>query len=80
MDGTQFDRLSKALTTAATRRKTLTGLGALALGGAGLVGLRQNAAADKRQRCHTRCNEHADRNARNHKSRDRCHHRCENRP
>ena len=39
MDSMRFDTLSKQLATGATRRRAIAGLGALALGGAGVLGL-----------------------------------------
>ena len=52
---TRFDSLSKQLATGATRRRAIAGLGALALGGVGVLGLTQDAEANARRRCIERC-------------------------
>ena len=79
MDTTRFDTLSKQLAAGATRRRAIVGLGALALGGAGILGLTQDASADDRRRCIERCIDRADEGASLRKVRDRCRRRCENR-
>ena len=79
MDTTRFDSLSKQLATGATRRRAIAGLGALALGGAALLGVTQDASADKRRSCIERCIDRGDEGASLRKLRDRCRRRCENR-
>jgi hypothetical protein len=79
VDSTRFDSLSKQLATAATRRRAIAGLGALALGGAGVLGLTQDASADDRRRCIERCVERGGDNQNKRKLRDRCRRRCEDR-
>jgi hypothetical protein len=53
----RFDVLTKRVATASTRRRAIRGLGALALGGVGVLGLSQTAAPVRAQtdRCVTRC-------------------------
>ena len=75
----RFDSLSKSLATGATRRRTIAGLGALTLAGAGVLGLTREAAADDRRQCIERCVDRADAGASLRKLRDRCRRRCENR-
>jgi hypothetical protein len=79
VDSTRFDSLSKQLATGATRRRAIAGLGALALGGAGVLGLTREALADDRRECIERCVDRADEGASLRKLRDRCRRRCENR-
>jgi hypothetical protein len=79
LDSTRFDSLSKQLATGATRRRAIAGLGALALGGAGVLAMTQDASADKRRDCIERCIDHAGEGASLRKLRDRCRRRCENR-
>ena len=84
MDSTRFDRLSKQLASGATRRRVFAGLSALALSGAGALGLHSPAAAeviaeDRERRCRRRCENHCNDNLSNKKCRRRCRRRCENR-
>ena len=79
MDSTRFDSLSQQLATGTTRRRAIAGLGALALGEAGVLGLTQDSSAVKRRRCIERCVDRADEGASLRKVRDRCRRRCENR-
>ena len=79
MDTTRFDNLSKQLATGATRRRAITGLGALALGGVGVLGLTRDASADDRRQCIERCVDRAEDGASLRKLRDRCRRKCENR-
>ena len=84
MDSTRFDSVSKQLATGATRRRTLAGLGALALGGVTGLGLVGQSAAqvsteDARRRCIERCVDRGGDNRKNRKRRDRCRRRCEDR-
>ena len=79
VDSTRFDSLSKQLATGATRRRAIAGLGALALGGAGILGVTQGASADERRKCIERCVDHGGDNVSLRKLRDRCRRRCENR-
>ena len=79
MDSMRFDTLSKQLATGATRRRAIAGLGALALGGAGVLGLTREAAADERRQCIERCVDRGDEGVSLRKLRDRCRRRCENR-
>jgi hypothetical protein len=82
VDTVRFDSLTKDIATGTTRRRTIAGLGALALGGAGLLALTQDAAADDRRRCIERCNAKRGDNASNEDRRDRrdrCRRKCENR-
>jgi len=55
----RFDALTRSVATATTRRRAIVGLGALALGGAGVLGLSQTAAPvsaeTKRDRCVRQC-------------------------
>ena len=76
MDSSQFDSLTKNMANGTTRRRAIAGLGALALGGAGFIGLARGAAAEGRRRCIERCVDHAPKSKR---ARDRCRRRCENR-
>jgi hypothetical protein len=76
VDTTKFDSLTKDLGTGTTRRRAIAGLGALALGGAGFLGLARGAAADNRRQCIERCVDNAPKSKR---ARDRCRRRCENR-
>ena len=76
MDANRFDTLSKNLSTGTTRRRVITGLSALALGDAGVLGLARGAAADDRRQCIERCLDHAPKARR---ARDRCRRRCEGR-
>jgi hypothetical protein len=71
--------VSKELATSATRRRALVGLGALALGGVGIVGVTRDAAADDRRRCIERCVNHGGDGVSLRKLRDRCRRRCEDR-
>ena len=79
MDSTRFDSLSKQLAAGATRRRAIAGLGALALGGTGVLGLTRNASADDRRDCIERCVDRAEEGASLRKRRDRCRRKCENR-
>jgi hypothetical protein len=79
VDTTRFDSLSKQLATGATRRRAIAGLGALALGGAGVLGLTREALADDRRKCIERCVDRGDEGVSLRKLRDRCRRRCENR-
>jgi hypothetical protein len=79
LNSTQFERVSKELATGATRRRALAGLGALALGGVGVVGLTRDAAADDRRRCIERCVNHGGDGISLRKLRHRCRRRCEDR-
>jgi hypothetical protein len=82
VDTTRFDTLTKNMATGTTRRRAIAGLGALALGGAGIVGLTPDAAADDRRRCIERCNERGGDNGDNkdrRERRDRCRRKCANR-
>ena len=79
MDSTRFDSLSKQLATGATRRRAIAGLGALALGGVGVLGLTQDAEANARRRCIERCVERGGDNRNKRKLRERCRRRCEDR-
>jgi hypothetical protein len=79
VDSTRFDSVSKRLATGATRRRALAGLGALALGGAGVLSLTRDAAADDRRRCIERCVDRAGDGVSLRKLRDRCRRRCEDR-
>ena len=79
MDSMQFDTLSKQLATGATRRRAIAGLGALALGGAGVLGLTREAAADRRRECIERCVDRRGEGASLRLRRERCHRHCENR-
>jgi hypothetical protein len=84
MDTSRFDSLTKDLASSTTRRHALAGLGALALGGAGIVSLsRATAAADVsdeegRRRCIDRCNDRGGNNNQRQR-RKRCRRKCENR-
>lgn len=78
METTRFDEMTKTLATGATRRRAIATLGALALGGAGIVALTQDAAADKRRKCLDRCNDKGGNNQERQR-RDRCRRRCEGR-
>ena len=71
--------MSKQLATGATRRRAIAGLGAVALGGAGVLGVTQDAAADKRRRCIERCVDRGDEGVSLRKLRERCRRRCEDR-
>lgn len=84
MDTTRFDSLTMNLASSTTRRNALVGLGALALGGAGLLATSRVTSADQvvdedaRQRCIDRCRDKGGNN--NEKQRrDRCRRKCENR-
>lgn len=84
MDTTRFDSLTRNLAASTTRRHALAGLGALALGGAGVFATARLASADQvidedaRQRCVDRCRDKGGNN--NEKQRrDRCRRKCENR-
>ena len=79
MDTIRFDSLSTQLATGATRRRAIAGLGALALGGAGVLGLTQDASADNRRECIERCVDRAGEGATLRKRRQRCRRQCENR-
>jgi hypothetical protein len=74
----RFDEMTRTLATDTTRRRAISALGALALGGAGILSLTQDAAADKRRKCLDRCNARGGSN-RERERRDRCRRRCENR-
>jgi hypothetical protein len=83
MDVHRFDRLTMALAPSATRRKALAGLGALALGGAGILSWSGAASADvsdedKRRKCLDRCNDRGGNNNQRQR-RKRCRRKCENR-
>jgi len=79
VDSTRFDSVSKQLATGTTRRRAIAGLGALALGGVGVLGLTGDAAANARRRCIERCVDHGGDNQNKRKLRDRCRRRCEDR-
>ena len=79
MDSMRFDTLNKQLATGATRRRAIAGLGALALGGAGVLGLTREAAADERRQCIERCVDRRGEGASLHLRRDRCRRNCEDR-
>ena len=80
MDSTRFDSVSKQLATGATRRRAIAGLGALALGGAGVLGLvTGDAAVDDRRQCIERCVDHGGDDVSLRELRDRCRRRCEDR-
>ena len=86
METAQFDGFSKVVAMGTTRRQALVGLGALALGSTGFLRLREQAAADTRQRCHQRCRQrndakHGKRKRGNNANQrhDRCHRKCESR-
>jgi len=53
----RFDVLTKRVAAASTRRRAIVGLGALALGGAGVLGLSSTIApvSAETDRCVTRC-------------------------
>jgi hypothetical protein len=53
----RLDVLTKRVATATTRRRAIVGLGAFALGGAGVLGLSSTVApvSAKTDRCLTRC-------------------------
>jgi hypothetical protein len=79
MESRTFDTIAKQLGTSSNRRRAVAGLGAMALGGAGLLGLTRDAAADDdRRRCIERC---VDRGGNNNLKdrRDRCRRKCQNR-
>ena len=83
MDTSRFDGLSKQLATGTTRRQAVAGLGALALGSAGILAVSRSTAAevsveDARSRCIERCINHGGGNS-NHELRRRCRRRCEDR-
>ena len=79
MDSTRFDSVSKQLARGATRRRAIAGLGALALGGAGVLGLTQEAAADDRRECIERCVDRGGDGASLRQRRERCRRHCEDR-
>jgi hypothetical protein len=79
MSMSRFDSLSKQLAMGATRRRAIAGLGALALGGAGVLGLTRDASADARRECIERCVDRGEDGASLRKLRERCRRRCENR-
>ena len=79
MGTTRFDSLTKQLGTGATRRRAIAGLGALALAGAGVIGVTQDTSADKRRNCIERCVDHGGDGVSLRKLRQRCRRRCENR-
>jgi hypothetical protein len=81
VDSTSFDAVAKRIGTTTGRRDFAKSIGALALGGVGILGLTRAASAqvsvaDKRQKCIDRCLNHAPDRSR---ARDRCRHRCQNR-
>ena len=57
METDRFDVLTKRVATASTRRRAIVGLGALALGGVGLLGLSSTVAPVRAEtnRCVTQC-------------------------
>ena len=73
-----FDSLTKQLAAGTNRRRALAGLGALALGGAGVLGLTRDAAADERRDCIERCVERGGNNQLKDR-RERCRRKCKNR-
>lgn len=79
MDSTKFDIVSKQVAAGTSRRQAVTALAALALGGAGILGLSQSAAADQRRRCIERCNDHRGGGDTSRERRKRCRRRCEDR-
>ncbi|HET7093029.1 MAG TPA: hypothetical protein VFI22_06120 [Thermomicrobiales bacterium] len=68
-----FDDLTRKLGSAATRRRTLQGLGGVALGSLGVLGLGQ--AADAKS-CKKRCKKHCNDNQSNRKCRNKCQRKC----
>lgn len=84
MDSRRFDVLTKDLASSTTRRRALTGLGALAIAGAGMVSQSRRAAAadvsdeEGRRRCIDRCNDKGGNNNQRQR-RDRCRRKCQNR-
>lgn len=78
MEFNRFDQMTKTLATSSSRRRAITTLGALAFGGAGILALTQDAAADKRRKCLDRCNDRGGNNQERQR-RDRCRRNCENR-
>jgi hypothetical protein len=81
VDSTQFDAVAKRIGTTTGRRDFAKSIGALALGGVGILAASRAASAqvspaDHHQRCVQRCLDHA--SNRKH-ARDRCRRSCENR-
>ena len=84
MDNMKFDTLTKQVAQTTDRRSLAKGLGALALGSAGILGLSRTATAQvsaegERRRCKNRCKDHCGDNLTNRECRRRCRRRCENR-
>lgn len=78
MKFTRFDEMTRILATDTTRRRAVSALGALALGGAGILTVTQDTAADKRRKSLDRCNARGGSN-RERERRDRCRRRCDDR-
>jgi hypothetical protein len=81
VDRDTFDAVARRTATATGRRDFAKVLGALALGGVGILGATRAASAqvdpaDDRRQCIERCLNHAPKKRR---ARDRCRRRCENR-
>jgi hypothetical protein len=81
MGSARVDHVSKELATGTTRRRAIVGLGALAMAGAGVLGLSQTAApvSAKTNRCVTRCFETYLVLAMNRKAYRRCKRQCDDR-
>ena len=75
----QIERFSKALAERATRRRTLSGLGALALGSLGILGVGQRAGAEnnKCQQCRRQCKRNNKKKGK--KDPNNCSNKCRNR-
>lgn len=73
----RFDTLTRSVAIATTRRRAIVGLGALALGGAGVLGLAQTAApVSAETRCERQCAEFCLARASNKQCFKRCQRRC----
>jgi hypothetical protein len=70
-----LDTLAKQLSAGTNRRRALAGLGALALGGASVLGLTRDAAAGDRRRCIDRCVDHGGSDDKKQR-RERCRREC----
>jgi hypothetical protein len=73
--GDRFDRLARQLGQEAPRRQVMHGLGALALGSLGVLGIGQ--AADAKS-CKKRCKDHCKRRHKRRGSNRQCRKHCQN--
>ena len=80
MKSARFDHVSKELATGTTRRRAIVALGALALSGAGILGLSQTAAPVRAStRCERQCAEFCLARASNKQCFKRCKRQCNDR-